>query len=242
MNKSRQLALPGIALAIVLSLVLSCGLVACEKVVASTQPAVVRIIDASYSVPAINLNLDGAPFAANIGQGAFTKYGTLAAKSSALITITPAAGGQPLISARSAFLPGHPQSILISDNDLTPAAYTITMLDDQRTPAAAGHSAFRFVNRALKAGAVDIYMLPNGVTIANAVPVVTNLSPGAVTGYISFSSQSVKMVVTAAGVTTAKYTSPAINLTGGEVRTTLLMDSQSTIGTPVRAFIGSDVD
>ena len=157
MNKSRQLALPGIALAIVLSLVLSCGLVACEKVVASTQPAVVRIIDASYSVPAINLNLDGAPFAANIGQGAFTKYGTLAAKSSALITITPAAGGQPLISARSAFLPGHPQSILISDNDLTPAAYTITMLDDQRTPAAAGHSAFRFVNRALKAGARSIF-------------------------------------------------------------------------------------
>ncbi len=191
---------------------------------------------------AINVNIDGALFAANIGQGTFTNYGTFTAKSGALITVGPVAGGVPLISTNNSLLPGQQHSILITDNGLAPATYSVTLLDDQRTAAATSHSAFRFINQGLKAGAVDIYMVPNGVTLANAVPVVTNLPAGSVTGYVSLTSQTVNMIVTDAGATTVKYTSPAIDLNGGEVRTVLLVDSQLTTSPPVTAFIGSDVN
>jgi|SRR5665213_728153 len=242
MKNSWQLRLPGFALAALLSFALSCGLAACERVAAYTQPTVVRVIDASYAAPAINVNIDGALFAANLGQGTFTNYGTFTAKSGALITVGPVAGGAPLMSTNTSLLPAQQHSILITDNGLAPATYNVTLLDDQRTSAAASHSAFRFINQGLKAGPVDIYMVPNGVTLANAVPVVANLPAGSVTGYVNFTSQTVNIIVTAAGATTVKYTSPAIDLNGGEVRTVLLVDSQLATSPPVTAFIGSDVN
>jgi len=242
MKNSRQLRLPGFALVALLSLALSSGLTACERAAAYTQPTVVRVIDASYVAPAIKVNIDGALIAANIGRGIFTNYGTLAAKSGALITVAPSAGGAPLISTSTSLLPGQQHSILITDNGLAPATYDVTLLDDQRTPAATSHSAFRFINQGLKGGPVDIYMVPNGVTLANAVPVVANMPAGSVTGYVNFTSQTVNMIVTAAGATTVKYTSPAIDLNGGEVRTVLLVDSKSATNPPVTAFIGSDVN
>ncbi len=242
MKKPPQLRLPGFAIAALLALILSFGLVACQNVATYTQPTVVRVIDASYKAPAVNVNLDSSLFAANIGQGAITPYAILPAKVGALITVTPAAGGASLISANGSFLAGQQRTILVTDNALTPGAYSITFLDDQKTAAAAGQSAFRFINQVLKAGPMDIYIVPDGVTLANAIPVVTNLAPGAVSSYISFPSQSVDLILTAPGATTAKYTSPAINLTGGEVRTALIMDTQLTTDPPVKVFIGSDVN
>lgn len=242
MKNSWQLRLPGFALAALLSLALSSGLTACERAAAYTQPTVVRVIDASSAASAIKVNIDGAPFAANLAQGIFTNYGTFTAKSGALITVGPVTGGVPLISANTSLLPGQRHSILITDNGHAPATYSVTLLDDQRNAAATNHSAFRFINQGLKAGPVDIYMVPNGVTLANAVPVVTNLPAGSVTGYVNFTSQTVSMIVTAAGATTVKYASPAIDLNGGEVRTVLLVDSQLATSPPVSAFIGSDVN
>lgn len=242
MKNPPRLRLPGFAVVALLALVLSFGLVACQNVATYTQPTVVRVIDASYKAPAVNVNLDGSLFAANIGQGAITPYAILPAKAGALITVTPAAGGAPLISANGSFLAGQQRSILITDSAGAPAAYSITFLDDQRTVAATGQSAFRFINQGIKAGSLDIYIVPDGITLANAVPVVTNLAPGAVSSYISFPSQSVDIIIAAPGGTTAKYTSPAINLTGGEVRTVLIMDTKLTTSPPVTVFIGSDVN
>jgi hypothetical protein len=242
MKNSRQVRLPGFALAALFSLVLSCGLTSCENVDTYTQPAVVRVIDASYTAPAVKVKLDGALFAANIAKGAFTNYGRLKAKSGALVAVAPEAGGADLISSNHTLLPGQQHSILISDSGSTSATYNVSLLDDQRVAAAPGHSAFRFINQGIKAGTVDIYMVPSGVTLDNAVPVVANLTAGSVTGYVTFNSRAVKMIVTEAGSSTVKYTSPAINLEGGEVRTALIMDGQLTSGRPVNVFVGSDVN
>jgi Domain of unknown function (DUF4397) len=242
MMKSRQLNLPELAMAALLSLVLACGLSACQNVATYTQPTVVRVIDASYMAPAINVNLDGTLFAANIGQGTFTNYATLAGRSGALIAVTPVAGGAPLISTNGTFLPGQQYSILLTDNGQTPATYSISFLNDQRTLAAQGHSAFRFINQGLMTGAIDIYVIPDGVNLANAIPVVTNLAVGSVSNYISFESQTVRLFITAAGGSKALYKSLAINLTGGEVRTVLIVDTQLTTNPPLTTFIGSDVD
>ena len=55
-------------------------------------------------------------------------------------------------------------------------------------------------------------------------------------------SQTVTMVITPTGVTTSKYTSASLALTGGEVRTVLIIDTQLTSNPPVEVFMGNDVN
>ena len=106
--------------------------------------------------------------------------------------------------------------------------------------AAQGHSAFRFLNQAAKTGAVDVYMVPAGTTLANSIPIVTNLPVGATAGYISFASQTVTMVITPTGLITPEYAFSPMTLTGGEVRTVLLMDTQLTSNPAVEVTVAVD--
>jgi hypothetical protein len=241
-EKMRQLTLPGLAIAAVVALALAVSLSGCVNVVSSTQPTLVRVIDASYIAPAVNVYVEGTLLAGNIGQGTITPYGTLTASTAAPIKITAATATTALASTSGTLLAGHQHSVLITDNGAAPNLYTVTILEDQQISAAGGHSAFRFLNQAPKTGGIDVYMIPAGTTLANTIPIVTNLPVGATAGYISFTSQSVTMVITPTGTITPRYTSIPMALTGGEVRTVLLVDTQLTSDPPVQAFIASDVN
>ena len=242
MENAGRLTLPRLAMAAAVSLALAFGLSACQNVVTFTQPTLVRVIDASYAAPAIDVVVEGDTLTGNIGQGSITPYGTLPADTAAPIKITAATGGAALVTANGSLLAGHQSSILIADMSTAPTGYTVTVLADQQISAAGGHSAFRFLNQALKTGAVDVYLVPTGTTLANSIPIVTDLPVGGNSGYISFTSQTVTMVVTPTGTITPRYTSAPLALTGSEVRTVLLVDTQLTTDPPVQAFIAIDVD
>lgn len=224
------------------SLALALALSACENVATYTQPSLVRVIDASYIAPAVNVEVEGTLLAVNIGQGAITPYGTLPASAAAPIDVTAATGGTALVTTTGTLLAGHEHSVFLTDNGAAPTSYQVTILEDQQLAAASGHSAFRFLNQAPKTGAVDVYMVPAGTTIANTIPLVTDLAVGATAGYLSFTSQSVTMVITPTGVLTPKYTSLPLGLVGGEVRTVLIVDTQLTSNPPVEVFVANDVD
>ena len=221
---------------------MSLALSACENVATYVQPSLVRVIDASYIAPAVDVVAEGIVLAANIGQGAITPYGTLPATNDALISITAATGGASLVTSSGTLLAGHQHSIFLTDNGAAPTSYEVTVLEDQQVPAALGHSAFRFLNQAPKTGPVDVYMIPVGTTMANTIPIVTNLPVGSTAGYISFTSQTVTMVITPTGLTTPKFTSQPIALSGGEVETVLIVDTQLTSDPPVEVFTSNDVD
>ncbi len=224
------------------SLALAAALTACTSVAGFNQPSLVRVIDASYIAPAVNVTVEGVLVAANIGQGTITQYGAIAASAAAPIDVTAATGGATLVKTNGTLLSGHQHSVFVTDNGATPTEYTVTVLEDQQIAAASGHSAFRFLNQAPKTGAVDIYMIPGGSTMADTVPLVTALPVGNTAGYISFTSQSVTMVITPTGTVTPKYTSSVFDLTGGEVRTVLIVDTQLTSNPPVEVFIANDVN
>jgi hypothetical protein len=220
----------------------SFGLSACENVASYTQPSLVRVIDASYIAPAVNVEVESTLLAANIGQGTITAYGTLPADASAKIDITAATGGATLVNTTGTLLAGHQHSVFLTDNGAAVNSYEVTILEDQQVAAAGGHSAFRFLNQAPKTGAIDVYMIPSGNTLANTIPLVSGLPVGGTAGYISFTSQTVTMVVTPTGVQTPKYTSQSLALTGGEVRTILIVDTQLTSNPPVEVFTANDVN
>ncbi len=239
---ARLMSRPSLTAIALAALAVSVGLAACENVASYTQPSLVRVIDASYIAPAVNVAVEGTLLAINIGQGTITPYGTLPASADAPIDVTAATGGATLVSTSGTLLAGHQHSVFLTDNGAAPTSYEVTVLEDQQVPAAGGHSAFRFLNQAPKTGAVDIYMVPSGSTLADSIPLVTALPVGATAGYISFTSQTVTMVITPTGLLTPKYTSEALNLTGGEVRTVLIVDTQLTSNPPVEAFIANDVN
>jgi hypothetical protein len=239
---ARNLSLPAMAWVSIAALAAAAGLTACENVAGFTQPTLVRVIDASYSAPAINVKVEGALVAGNIGQGSITSYATLPASVNAAVGVTAVTGGATLITTSGVLLAGHQHSVFLTDNGAAPSHYEVTFLEDQEAAAAAGHSAFRFLNQATKTGAVDVYMMPSGATLANTLPLVTGLAVGATAGYINFTSQTVTMVVTPTGLTTPAYTSAALALTGGEVRTALIVDTQLTSNPPLQVYMASDVN
>jgi len=238
---TRRLTPAKLAMAVAASLALSLALSACQNVTGYTQPSLVRVIDASYIAPAADAVVEGVILASNIGQGTITPYGTLPATNDALIKITAATGGAALVTSSGTLLAGHQHSVFLTDNGAAQSGYMVTVLEDQQIHAAQGHSAFRFLNQAPKTGPVDIYMEPAGTTLANTIPLVTGLPVGNTAGYISFSSQTVTMIITPTGVLTPKYTSTALALTGGEVYTVLMWDTQLTSDPPVAVTIASDL-
>ena len=240
MRGSRPLALLRLCAVSAASLAVAVALSACENVATYTQPSLVRVIDASYIAPAINVVVEGDLLASNLGQGTITPYGALAANVAAPIDITAATGGATIVTTSGTLLPGHQHSVFLTDNGVAPNGYLVTILEDQQIVAAQGHSAFRFLNQAAKTGAVDVYMVPAGATLANSIPIVTNLPVGATAGYTSFQSQTVTMVITPTGLITPQYTSSPMALTGGEVRTVLIMDTQLTSNPPVEVTIADD--
>lgn len=238
----KRLSLAGLALAAVLSLALTTALTACQNVATYTQPTLVRVIDASYMAPGVDVTVQGTLLATDIGQGIITPYGTFSSQFGALLKVVADNGGALIASTNGTLLAGQQHSLLLTDNGQSSPTYGLTLLTDQQTGAPAGHSEFRFINQALNTGAVDVYLVPANSSLANAIPVVTDLAVGGVTSYISFASQSLTMVVTPTGTTTAKYTSSSMTFNGGEVRTALIVDTQLTYDPPVTVYIGNDVN
>ena len=221
------------------SLAAALVLSACENVATTTQPSLVRVIDASYTAPAATVVVEGSPVAVNLGLGAITPYGTVAANLAAPISITASTGGTAIVAGSGVLLTAKQYSIFLTDG-ATPGSHVITILADQQIAAAQGHSAFRFLNQAVKTGAVDVYMVPGGATLATSVAIVTNLPVGGSDAYISIPSQTVTMEITPTGVTTPAYAFSPIALTGGEVRTILIVDNQLTSNPAVSVTMAND--
>ncbi|HUA97632.1 MAG TPA: DUF4397 domain-containing protein [Terracidiphilus sp.] len=238
----RRLTLPKLAVAAAGLGAAAFGISACENVASYTQPSLVRVIDASYIAPAVDVKVEGQIIASNLGQGTITSYATLPATGDAIIDVTAATGGSTLVNSQGTLLAGHQHSVFITDNGAASTGYEVTVLEDQQTPAPSGQSEFRFLNQAPETGAVDVYMVPSGATLADSVPLVTALAVGSSAGYVSMASQTVTMVITPTGVTTPKYTSSSMALTGGEVRTVLILDTKLTSNPPVTATVADDVD
>jgi hypothetical protein len=240
MGGGKPLTLPRLAMAAAVLLAMALGLSACQTVTGFTQPSLVRAIDASYIAPAINVYVESLEIAANMGEGSVSAYGTVPASNNATIKITAATGGATLVSSNATVVAGHQHSVFLTDNGAATNSYTVTVLEDQQIQAAGGHSAFRFINEAPKVGPVDVYIVPASSTLANAILQAT-IPVGGTFGYFSFMSQTVTLVITPTGVTTPNFTSGSLALTGGEVRTVVIIDSQLTSNPPVNVVIVNDV-
>lgn len=228
------------------ALALSFALSACQKVSSSSSTALVRVVDASAGSTGLNLSVAGTLLATNLGEGTVSSYGSFTPSTAAAITLTASGSttNTTLASTTATLVAGTHHTVLITDSTTASSGYALSLLTDQNTSAPTGQSSFRFINEATKAGAVDIYVVPSTSTLAKSSALVTDLAVGATPTYTSFTAQTVTIVIVATGTdvnpttssttttttVTTLYTSSSLALTGGEVRTVLLLDSKLTSG------------
>ena len=241
-NRLTPLAMLGMA---TLSLAGSLLLAGCEHVSGYSPTTLVRMIDASYNAPAIDVYVEGTLLAANSGQGNITTYGSFGPSNNATVKVTNASNSTTLVSSSASLLAGKTNSVLVTDINAT---YQVTVLEDQAIPAPSGHSDFRLLNQAPSTGAVDVYFL-SGTTAplyATAKPVITALAVGATSGFVAIPSSTLYMVIAPSGTTltitaTTIYVSAALPLVGGEVRTVLIVDPL-LVTEPVQVYTAKDVN
>jgi len=244
-READRLSLPGMVSLSFAVLAASLALAGCENVAGFNATSLVRLIDASYNAPAINVYVSDVELAANSGQGTITSYGAFPPSNNAAVKVTNASNNTTLVSSNGTLLASKSQSVLVTDINAT---YQVTVLEDQSTPAPSGHSDFRILNQAPSTGPIDVYFLANTTapTYATAKPVITALAVGATSGYVAIPSSTLNMVIAPAGTTltitsTTIYASPALPLVGGEVRTVLVVDPL-LVTQPVQVYIANDVN
>jgi hypothetical protein len=227
------------------SLACSLLLAGCQSVSGYTAVSLVRVIDASYNAPALNVYVEGNLLASNLGQGSITTYGGFGPTRNAAVKVTATSSTKALVTANATLVANKSQSVLVTDYN---ALYQVQVLEDQSVPAPSGHSEFRLLNQAPSTGPVDVYFLAgtSATVFATAKPVITNLVVGATSGYVTIPSSTLFMVIAPAGTTlsttsTTIYSSGALALVGGEVRTVLIVDP-ILVTQPVQVYIADDVN
>lgn len=230
--KSRQFA-AGLALAAVIG-----GLSGCQTVSGSQAVSLVRVIDASYNAPAVDVYVGQAEIAGNIAAAAITNYAIL---SPGILTTKIDATGttKPLVTLSGSYLAGQQHSVYITDSG---TGFTASVLTDQVTAAPVGDFSVRFLQNADAAGNVDIYLVADGSKFAAATPIASDLAPGQVTSYFNVAAGSYQLVIAPAGSTTASYTGSAVTYVAGQVRTMLIVDQPNVDQEPINVVVGDDVD
>ncbi len=222
-----------------LPLLAALPLLGCQSVQSSApSQTLVRVIDASYNAPAVSVDVTATPIATNIGAATFTNYAFLPPEN-ATAYVYPAGKTTSTASAAGQFLVAEQHSVFITDSG---TGYTASILDDQAIAPPTGYFSIRFLQQALVAGAVDIYVVPGTGTLAGSKPLFTNVTPQSVEGYTNVPAGMYTIVVTPTGVITTPYTSSPITFVDGQVRTALIMDSQLTKDPPVTVTVGNDVN
>ncbi len=211
----------------------------CQSVAnSSPSQTQVRVIDASYNAPAVDVDIATTPIAANVGAATFTNYAFLPPENST-VYVYPTGTTKGGVSVDGQFLVNEQHSVLITDSG---KGYSAVLLTDQPAAAPAGYFSIRFLDQALKAGAVDIYLVPDGSKLADAKALFTNVGAQSVEAYTNVPAGTYTVVITPAGVTTTPSATASLQFEAGQVRTALIMDAQLTTNPPMTVTIGDDVN
>ncbi|MGC2300382.1 MAG: DUF4397 domain-containing protein [Acidobacteriaceae bacterium] len=212
----------------------------CQSVQNSTPSQTeVRVIDASYNAPAVDVKVGTTPIAINVGAASFTNYAFLPPENTTAY-VYPTGSSKSTASATGEFLVSEQHSVFITDSGAS--GYTASILTDQAITPPAGYFSIRFLQQALKGGAVDIYLVPATATLADSKPVLTDVTPQSVESYINVMAGTYSIVITPTGVITTPYSSPATSFVAGQVRTALILDAQLTTNPPYTVVIGDDLN
>lgn len=210
----------------------------CQSVSQSQTTSLVRVVDASYNAPALDVYVGKTEIAKDVSPGTITNYAILV-PGPEKITIDAAGTTKPLTTLTADLQAAQQHSVYITNAG---TGFRAKLLTDQATPAPVGDFAVRFLQSAAATGSVNIYFLPKGASPANSKPRVKNLKPGQITGYLDLPNGNYRLVVIRNGNTTPVYTGSSMSYVEGEVRTVLIEDEPTVHQQPLHVVVGDDLN
>jgi hypothetical protein len=222
-----SLSIRSVVLRFSATLAMSALLSGCQGIqLNASSSAQLRVIDASPDAGSVDSYQNSTGLAYNLGFGMMTSYMPMQPGG---YTLSAARSGtrQVLASGSLALMAGHQYTAVVGN---IAAAMQQTFYVDQTEPAPNGQIAVRVINQVTRPGAVDVYLVPGTGKLAFTAPLVTNLSFGGNSGYMTVPAGTYAVVVAPAG--TSPTSSSATLLSGaqvsyasGAVRTVFLIDS-----------------
>jgi hypothetical protein len=215
----------------------------CQSITGNANVSELRIVDASPDAPGLDVYQGTNILAYNLGLGTITSYVSTTPGTYGLIVDT-AGTKQPLISTQATLLNGGQYTVLVGNyvNSIQEI-----VLKDQSTPAPSGQINVRFVDESTRAGALDIYLVPSGSTLATIKPVMTNITFNVNSGYFNVPTGTYTLVALPTGTvptatTTTLYTGASVAYSSGAARTFILVDQQLITTPGIQVVIGDDYD
>lgn len=213
----------------------------CQSVLGTPVASQVRLLDASPDASGLDAYQGTAILAYNLGLGTITSYVPLTPGTYNILANQAGTHSQ-LISATGTFAADAQYTVLIG-NSLD--ALQETILKDQSTASPLGQVNLRFVDQSIRAGALDLYLVPTGSTVVTQKPVVTGVSFNTNTGYLSVPAGTYTLVALPAGTTptasgSTSYTGAAVAYVSGSASTIVVIDPQLTSMPGVQIVTAAD--
>lgn len=215
----------------------------CQSITGSPTVSQVRIIDASPDAPGLDAYQGTSVIAYNLGFGTVTSYVPVAPGSYS-IGMNTAGTRQQVLAASGTFLNNAQYTVLVGN---FAASLQELILKDQSQPAPSGDISLRFVDQSIRNGAVDLYLVPSGSTLAGAKPVATGVAFNGNTGYLNIPAGTYTLVVVTSGTIPSAtaiplYTGAAVSYPGASAKTIVLIDTVVTTAPGIRIVTANDYD
>jgi hypothetical protein len=218
-------------------------LTGCQAIVSPAPEAHVRIINVTPDAPRLDLYQDSNALAFSLDFGTVTSYIPLT-PGTYTITANTAATRQILSSSKNTFVTSGQYTVLIGNIAANVQQLTLA---DQSQPAPTGQTAFRFINEATRAGAVDIYLVPAGQKLNAVTPLVTGIAFGINTGYLNIPTGTYSLALLPSGIapsitTIAAYAGPQVTYSAGAARTIVFIDKAVPSAFGLQVITANDFD
>jgi hypothetical protein len=192
----------------------------------ASSSAQLRVIDASPDAGSVDGYQNNAGLAYNLGFGMVTTYVPMQPGNYTLSAVK-AGTRQTLATGAVSLAAGHQYTSVVGN---IAAAMQQTLYVDQTQPAPAGQVSVRLIQQITRGGAVDVYLVPGSGKLAFTAPLITNLSFGGNSGYVTFPAGTYAVVVAPAGSSPTSsagtlLSGAQVSYASGAVRTIVLIDS-----------------